>query len=250
MDWSIWVAIIIIAVIISKGIFIVRQWEKAVVLRLGKLLDTRAPGLRFIIPFIDDEIRVDLRVLTFDIPTQDVITRDNISVKVNGVVLFQVFDPVKAVTSVENAILAVNQLAQTTLRSVCGEAELDELLAKRDEINLKIQNIIDQKTEPFGIKVHTVEVKQVDLPQELQRAIAKQAEAERVRRAKVIQAEGEYQAAEKLKEAARILSEYPASLQLRFLESVQSFAADKSKVIIFPIPIDIFKGMISKHQNG
>jgi len=229
----------IVFVILFKGIFIVNQWERAIVFRFGKLLDTRGPGLRFIIPFIDKEIRIDLRVLTFDIPPQDVITRDNISVKVNGVVLFQVFDPVKAYTAVENAILAVNQLAQTTLRSVCGEIELDELLSKRDEINLKIQTIMDQKTEPFGIKVNTVEVKQVDLPQELQRAIAKQAEAERVRRAKIIQAEGEFQAAEKLREAAKILSEYPASLQLRFLESVQSLAADKSKIVLFPIPIDL-----------
>lgn len=234
-------ALVIVFFFLSKAIFRVRQWEKAIILRFGKLYGVKDPGLRFLIPVMDERIMVDMRVLTFDIPSQDVITRDNISVKVNGVCLFQVFDPVRAVTQVENAILAVNQLAQTTLRSVCGEAELDELLAKRDEINLKIQQIIDQKTEPFGVKVNTVEVKQVDLPQELQRAIAKQAEAERVRRAKIIQAEGEFQAAEKLKEAAKILSAYPASMQLRFLESLQSLASDKTNTIIFPLPIELMK---------
>ncbi|MCS6961831.1 MAG: slipin family protein [Deltaproteobacteria bacterium] len=248
-DTQLIIAIAIIGFFLAKGIFRVRQWEKAIILRFGKLLGVRDPGLRFMIPVIDERILVDMRVLTFDIPSQDVITRDNISVKVNGVVLFQVFDPVKAVTQVENAILAVNQLAQTTLRSVCGEAELDELLAKRDEINLKIQQIIDQKTEPFGVKVNTVEVKQVDLPQELQRAIAKQAEAERVRRAKIIQAEGEYQAAEKLTEAAKILSAYPASMQLRFLESLQSLASEKTNTIIFPLPIELFRAF-SKENSG
>ncbi len=243
------VALAIVIVILFKSVFLVRQWEKAIVLRFGKLYDTRDPGLRFLIPIIDEKIIIDMRILTFDIPSQDVITRDNISVKVNGVVLFQVFDPVKAVTQVENAIVAVNQLAQTTLRSVCGEAELDELLAKRDEINMKIQQIIDSKTEPFGVKVNTVEVKQVDLPQELQRAIAKQAEAERVRRAKIIQAEGEYQAAEKLLQAAKILSESPASMQLRFLETLQSLAAEKTKTIIFPLPLEFLKAF-SKINEG
>ncbi|MCS6893195.1 MAG: slipin family protein [Deltaproteobacteria bacterium] len=246
---SLLIAVAIIVVFLSKAVFRVRQWEKAIILRFGKLFSVKDPGLRFMIPVIDERITVDMRILTFDIPSQDIITRDNISVKVNGVVLFQVFDPVKAVTQVENAILAVNQLAQTTLRSVCGEAELDELLANRDEINLKIQQIIDLKTEPFGVKVNTVEVKQVDLPQELQRAIAKQAEAERVRRAKIIQAEGEFQAAEKLKEAAKILSAYPASMQLRFLESLQSLASDKTNTIIFPLPIEILTNIANTNSK-
>lgn len=236
-------ALIGIAVVVKAAIVILKQYERGVVLRLGRYSGTLGPGFNFIIPFVDKVSTVDTRVLTFDIPSQDVITRDNISVKVNGVLLFQVFDPEKATLQVENYFAATSQLAQTTLRSVCGEADLDDLLSKRDEINSKIQEIIDKKTEPFGVKVSTVEVKQVDLPQEMQRAMAKQAEAERLRRSKIIQAEGEYQAAERLKDAAKILSSESGSMQLRYLETLQSISQENNSTIIFPVPMDIFEGL-------
>lgn len=226
-----------------KSVFIINQYERGVVFRFGRLMDIKQPGLRIIFPIIDNLTRIDTRIITFDIPSQDVITRDNISVKVNGVLLFQVFDPAQAITQVENFFSATNQLAQTTLRSVCGEADLDDLLSKRDEINSKIQNIIDGKTEPFGVKVTTVELKQVDLPQEMQRAMAKQAEAERLRRSRIIQAEGEYQAAERLKDAANILSSAEGSMQLRYLETLQAISQENSSTIVFPIPIDMFEGL-------
>ena len=229
--------------VFRKSIFIVRQYERGVVFRFGRLMAIKEPGLRIVIPFIDELTKIDTRIITFDIPSQDVITRDNISVKVNGVLLFQVFDPAQAITQVENFFSATNQLAQTTLRSVCGEADLDDLLSKRDEINAKIQGIIDAKTEPFGVKVTTVELKQVDLPQEMQRAMAKQAEAERLRRSRIIQAEGEYQAAERLKDAAKILSSEEGSMQLRYLETLQAISQENSSTIVFPIPIDLFEGL-------
>ena len=231
-----------LALVFNKCVFVIQQYERGVVFRLGKLVATRGPGLNLIFPFIDKLQRIDIRVITFDIPSQDVITRDNISVKVNGVLLFQVFEPIDAVTKVENYFSATSQLAQTTLRSVCGEADLDELLSKRDEINTKIQTIIDSKTEPFGVKVSTVELKQVDLPQDMQRAMAKQAEAERLRRAKIIAAEGEFQAAERLKDAAKILSSEAGSMQLRYLETLQNISQENNSTILFPVPIDIFDG--------
>lgn len=233
----------IIVFLFRKSVFIINQYERGVVFRFGRLMDIKQPGLRIIFPIIDNLTRIDTRIITFDIPSQDVITRDNISVKVNGVLLFQVFDPAQAITQVENFFSATNQLAQTTLRSVCGEADLDDLLSKRDEINSKIQNIIDGKTEPFGVKVTTVELKQVDLPQEMQRAMAKQAEAERLRRSRIIQAEGEYQAAERLKDAANILSSAEGSMQLRYLETLQAISQENSSTIVFPIPIDMFEGL-------
>lgn len=233
----------IVVFLFRKSVFIINQYERGVVFRFGRLMDIKQPGLRIIFPIIDHLTRIDTRIITFDIPSQDVITRDNISVKVNGVLLFQVFDPAQAITQVENFFSATNQLAQTTLRSVCGEADLDDLLSKRDEINSKIQNIIDAKTEPFGVKVTTVELKQVDLPQEMQRAMAKQAEAERLRRSRIIQAEGEYQAAERLKDAANILSSAEGSMQLRYLETLQAISQENSSTIVFPIPIDMFEGL-------
>lgn len=226
-----------------KSVFIINQYERGVVFRFGRLMDIKQPGLRVVIPIIDNLTRIDTRIITFDIPSQDVITRDNISVKVNGVLLFQVFDPAQAITQVENFFSATSQLAQTTLRSVCGEADLDDLLSKRDEINSKIQSIIDTKTEPFGVKVTTVELKQVDLPQEMQRAMAKQAEAERLRRSRIIQAEGEFQAAERLKDAANILSSAEGSMQLRYLETLQAISQENNSTIVFPIPIDMFEGL-------
>jgi regulator of protease activity HflC (stomatin/prohibitin superfamily) len=240
-----WIVILLagILVIARAAVVILKQYERGVVLRLGRYAGTLGPGFNFIIPFVDKVSTVDVRVLTFDIPSQDVITRDNISVKVNGVLLFQVFDPEKAILQVENYFAASSQLAQTTLRSVCGEADLDDLLSKRDEINAKIQEIIDRKTEPFGVKVSSVEVKQVDLPQDMQRAMAKQAEAERLRRSKIIQAEGEYQAAERLKDAAKILSSERGSMQLRYLETLQSISQENNSTIIFPVPIDLFDGI-------
>lgn len=238
------IAIIFVGVLFlfKSSIFVIQQYERGVVFRLGKLVASRGPGLNIVVPFIDKLQKIDTRVITFDIPSQDVITRDNISVKVNGVLLFQVIEPSDAVTKVENYFQATNQLAQTTLRSVCGEADLDELLSKRDEINNKIQTIIDSKTEPFGVKVSTVELKQVDLPQDMQRAMAKQAEAERLRRSKIIAAEGEYQAAERLKDAAKILSSETGSMQLRYLETLQTISQENNSTIIFPVPIDIFDG--------
>jgi regulator of protease activity HflC (stomatin/prohibitin superfamily) len=242
MNWIVFFVVVTL-VIVKAAVVILKQYERGVVLRLGRYAGTLGPGFNFIIPFVDKVSTVDVRVLTFDIPSQDVITRDNISVKVNGVLLFQVFDPEKAILQVENYFAASSQLAQTTLRSVCGEADLDDLLSKRDEINAKIQEIIDRKTEPFGVKVSSVEVKQVDLPQDMQRAMAKQAEAERLRRSKIIQAEGEYQAAERLKDAAKILSSERGSMQLRYLETLQSISQENNSTIIFPVPIDLFDGI-------
>ena len=237
-----------IVVVFQQAIFILKEYERGVVFRLGRLRGVKSAGLQVIWPFIDKLIKVDLRTITFDIPSQDIITRDNVSVKVNGVLLFRVIDPAHAIVQIENFFAATNQYAQTTLRSVCGEVELDELLANRDHINHKIQTIIDEKTDPFGVKVVTVEVKQVDLPQEMQRAMAKQAEAERLRRAKVIQAEGEFQAAQKLQEAATILTVEPAAIQLRYLETLREISVEHNSTILFPVPIDLIEGLKKKSQ--
>lgn len=236
-------------VVLKMGIHILAEYERGVVFRLGRLAGIKGPGLIFIIPFIDKMVKIDQRTITMDIPTQDVITRDNISIKVNAVLYFRAMDPAKAVVQVENYLYATSQLAQTTLRSVCGEASLDDLLQKRDELNLRIQEIIDQQTDPWGIKVSLVELKHIDLPQEMQRAMAKQAEAERDRRAKVIQAEGEAQAAGKLKEAAEIMSSEPITVQLRYLETLRAIATEHNSTIVFPLPLDlmdVFKKIVNK----
>jgi regulator of protease activity HflC (stomatin/prohibitin superfamily) len=240
--------VVLVLVFLWMAINIVNEYQRVVVFRLGRLVAGRGPGLVLIIPLIERAVRMDLRVVTLDVPPQDVITRDNVSVKVNAVVYFRVLDPNKALVNVENFMFATSQLSQTTLRSVCGQAELDELLAERERINEKIQTILDADTDPWGIKVTKVEVKQIDLPQEMQRAIAKQAEAERERRAKVINAEGELQAAEKLAEAARIISREPAAITLRYLQTLREIAAEKNSTTLFPVPIDLLKAFLPKPE--
>lgn len=231
---------VVIFFVLSRSIYILKEYERGVVYHLGRYVGVRGAGLRFIIPIVQNLVRIDQRTITMDIPTQDVITRDNISIRVNAVLYFRVVDPARAINTVENYLYATSQLAQTTLRSVCGEGSLDDLLQKRDESNRRIQEIIDTHTDPWGIKVALVEVKHIDLPQEMQRAMAKQAEAERDRRAKVIQAEGEYEASTKLKEAAAIMSEEPITVQLRYLESLRAIATEHNSTIIFPMPIELF----------
>jgi len=236
--------ILVVLYFLSAAIKILKEYERGVVFRLGRVIPLKGPGLVIIWPIIDKLVRVSLRTITMDVPPQDVITSDNVTVKVNAVVYFRPMDPVKAVTAVEDYFYATSQIAQTTLRSVLGQSQLDDLLAKRDELNAQLQRIIDDQTEPWGVKVSTVEVKNVDLPEDMQRAIARQAEAERERRAKVIHADGEYQAAEKLKDAARIIAEQPAALQLRYLQTMAGMAAAKTSMVILPMPIEIFKPFI------
>jgi regulator of protease activity HflC (stomatin/prohibitin superfamily) len=238
--------IIFILILAASAIKILREYERGVIFRLGRLIGAKGPGIIFIIPGVDKLMRISLRLVTLDIPPQDVITRDNISIKVNAVVYFRVLDPNKAVVEVENYLYATSQLAQTTLRSVVGQADLDELLSQRDKINLKLQDILDKHTEPWGIKVSLVETKQVDLPENMQRAIAKQAEAEREKRAKIIHAEGEYMAAEKLTQAANVISVNPTALQLRFLQTLAEIATEKNSTTIFPVPIDIISPFLKK----
>ena len=238
--------IVFIVIVAASAIKILREYERGVIFRLGRLIGAKGPGIIFIIPGVDKLLRISLRLVTLDIPPQDVITHDNISIKVNAVVYFRVMDPNKAVVEVENYLYATSQLAQTTLRSVVGQADLDELLSQRDKINLKLQDILDKHTEPWGIKVSLVETKQVDLPENMQRAIAKQAEAEREKRAKIIHADGEFQAAEKLSQAANIISVNPAALQLRFLQTLAEVSTEKNSTIIFPVPIDIISAFIKK----
>ena len=233
-------------IVAASAIKILREYERGVIFRLGRLIGAKGPGIIFIIPGVDKLMRISLRLVTLDIPPQDVITRDNISIKVNAVVYFRVLDPNKAVVEVENYLYATSQLAQTTLRSVVGQADLDELLSQRDKINLKLQDILDKHTEPWGIKVSLVETKQVDLPENMQRAIAKQAEAEREKRAKIIHAEGEFQAAEKLTQAANVISANPQALQLRFLQTLAEIATEKNSTTIFPVPIDIISPFLKK----
>ncbi len=238
--------IIFLLILAASAIKILREYERGVIFRLGRLIGAKGPGIFFIIPGVDKMLRISLRTVTMDIPPQDVITRDNVSIKVNAVVYFRVIDPNKAVVEVENYLYATQQLAQTTLRSVVGQMELDELLAQREKINLQLQDILDKHTEPWGIKVSLVETKQVDLPEEMRRAIARQAEAERERRAKVIHAEGEFQAAEKLAQAANVISANPAALQLRFLQTLTEVATEKNSTTIFPVPIDLLKPFLEK----
>jgi regulator of protease activity HflC (stomatin/prohibitin superfamily) len=240
--------IIIIAAIIS-GVKVLKEYERGVVFRLGRMVGARGPGLVYIIPGIEKMVKLDLRTVTMDIPPQDVITRDNVSVKVNAVLYFRVLDPNLAVREVENYLFATSQLAQVTLRSVCGQGELDELLAEREKINTRIQDILDKQTDPWGIKVVLVELKHIDLPQEMQRAMAKQAEAERERRAKVIHAEGEFQASQKLLDAAEVMAKQPMALQLRFLQSLVEIASEKNSTTIFPVPIDLLAPFLNKSNQ-
>jgi len=238
--------IVFIVILASSAIKILKEYERGVIFRLGRLIGAKGPGIFFIIPGVDKMLRISLRTVTLDIPPQDVITRDNVSIKVNAVVYFRVIDPNRAVVEVENYLYATSQLAQTTLRSVVGQMELDELLAHRDKINIQLQDILDKHTDPWGIKVSLVETKQVDLPEEMRRAIARQAEAERERRAKIIHAEGEAQAAAKLAEAANVISVNPAALQLRFLQTLTEVATEKNSTTIFPVPIDLLKPFLEK----
>ena len=241
--------IIIVAALIISGVKILKEYERAVIFRLGRMVGARGPGLTYVVPGIEKMVRMDLRTVTMDIPPQDVITRDNVSVKVNAVLYFRVLEPNKAVREVENYLFATSQLAQVTLRSVCGQAELDELLAERERINTRIQEILDQQTDPWGIKVVLVELKHIDLPQEMQRAMAKQAEAERERRAKVIHADGEFQASQKLADAAAVIGQQPMALQLRFLQSLVEVASEKNSTTIFPVPIDLLTPFLKKDQT-
>lgn len=231
---------------LSSAIRILREYERGVVFRLGRIIPVKGPGLVIIWPIIDKLVRVSLRIVAMDVPAQDVITKDNISVKVNAVVYFRVMDPTKAITEVEDFYYATSQIAQTTLRSILGQSQLDDLLTKREEVNAELQKVIDFQTEPWGVKVSVVEVKNVDLPIEMQRAIAKQAEAERERRAKIIHAEGEFQASQKLADAAKIISTETGALQLRFLQTLTEIAMEKNSTIIFPVPIDLIKPFMEK----
>jgi len=240
---------IIVVILIISGIKILKEYERAVVFRLGRMVGARGPGMVYVIPGIEKMVKMDLRTVTMDIPPQDVITRDNVSVKVNAVLYFRVLDPNRAVREVENYLFATSQLAQVTLRSVCGQGELDELLAEREKINTRIQEILDAQTDPWGIKVVLVELKHIDLPQEMQRAMAKQAEAERERRAKVIHAEGEFQASQKLADAAEVIGKQPMALQLRFLQSLVEVASEKNSTTIFPVPIDLLTPFLKKNDT-
>ncbi len=244
------VAAIFVVLVLISGIKILKEYDRAVLFRLGRLIGAKGPGIIYVIPFIDKMFKVSTRVVTLDVPAQDVITKDNVSIKVNAVVYFKVIDPNKAITEVENYLFATSQIAQTTLRSVCGQGELDKLLSEREKINMELQEVIDKHTSPWGIKVSTVEVKQIDLPQDMQRAMARQAEAERDRRAKVINAEGEMQASQKYSEAAAILSKEPASLQLRYLNTLSEIATENNSTVIFPLPLDLLSVFLKKSQEN
>lgn len=247
------IVIAFVFIIIANSIRVLRDYERAVIFRLGRKSKAvinpggsgNGPGLIILVPIIDKMIKVSLRTVVMDVPPQDVITKDNVSIKVNAVVYFRVMDPDKAILDVENYLFATSQLSQTTLRSVLGQSELDELLSEREKINLKLQQIIDSHTEPWGIKVSNVEVKQIDLPQEMQRAMAKQAEAERERRSKVIAAEGEFQASQRLADAARILADQPSALTLRYLQTLREIATENNSTTIFPVPIDLLKPFLN-----
>ncbi|HXJ35794.1 MAG TPA: slipin family protein [Candidatus Eisenbacteria bacterium] len=240
------VAVLVLASLVLSALKIVREYERLVVFRLGRLVGPRGPGITVVIPGLEKAVRVDLRTVTMDVPPQDVITKDNVSVKVNAVLYFRVIEPNRAVAEVENYLFAASQIAQTTLRSVCGEAELDDLLAEREKINSKLQTIIDQHTEPWGIKVVQVAIKHIDLPEEMRRAMAKQAEAERERRAKVIAAEGEFQASQRLSEAAAVMAKEPITLQLRYLQTLAEIATENNSTTLFPVPIDLIGPLLGK----
>ncbi len=242
------IAVIVFLIVIS-GLKILYEYERGVIFRLGRIVGVRGPGFIIVIPFLERMVRVSLRLVTMDVPPQDVITKDNVSVKVNAVVYFRVVEPNRAILQVENYLYATSQLAQTTLRSILGQVELDELLSEREKLNVKLQEVLDKQTDAWGIKVTMVEVKYVDLPQEMQRAMAKQAEAERERRAKVISAEGEFQASTKIAEASEILSANPVSLQLRFLQTINDVSSEKASTIILPLPIDMLSAFTKKDEK-
>jgi regulator of protease activity HflC (stomatin/prohibitin superfamily) len=250
MSTLIVVAVILIFIILSSAIRICKEYERGVIFRLGRLVGARGPGLFLIIPGIEKMVRITLRTVVMDVPPQDVITKDNVSIKVNAVIYFRVMSPQEAVVQVEDYLYATGQLAQTTLRSIVGQAELDEILAEREKINHKLQSILDKQTDIWGIKISLVEIKHIDLPQEMQRSMAKQAEAERERRAKVINAEGEFQAAQRLADAAAIIQKYPVALQLRFLQTLREVAAENNSTTLFPIPIDLFEPFLKKVVGG
>ncbi len=233
--------IVLVVLFLAAAIRILNEYERGVIFRLGRIIATKGPGLIILIPIVDRMVKVDMRIITMDVPPQDVITKDNVSIKVNAVIYFRVMEANDAVIEVENFLYATSQLAQTTLRSVCGQVELDELLSEREKINNQLQEILDRSTDPWGIKVSTVEVKHIDLPQEMQRSMAKQAEAERERRAKVINATGEFQAAQKLADAGKVMSQQPIALQLRYLQTLTVVAAENNSTTLFPIPMDLFK---------
>jgi len=247
VNW-IYIAIIafIVLILLPMAIKIVQEYERGVIFRLGRLIGARGPGLFFIIPFVDRMVKVDLRVVTMDVPSQEVITKDNVTVRVNAVVYFRVVDPEASVVKVLDHIRATSQISQTTLRNVLGQSELDELLAQRDKLNQMLQQIIDQQTDPWGVKVTTVEIKEVELPETMRRMMAAQAEAERDRRAKIVHAEGEFQASERLAEAAAIIAREPVTLQLRYLQTLTTIASEKNSTLIFPLPIDLISMFMKK----
>ncbi len=244
MSFPVLLLIVVVIMFLASAIKILNEYERAVIFRLGRLIGSKGPGLIILIPIIDKMVKTSLRLVALDVPPQDIITKDNVSVRVNAVVYFRVVDPNDSVVAVENFLYATSQLAQTTLRSVCGEAELDELLSEREKLNIKLQEILDKHTDPWGIKVANVEIKHIDLPDEMKRAMAKQAQAERERRAKVIHAEGEFQAATRLSEAATIMEKRPISLQLRYLQTLNDVSAEKNSTIVFPLPMDIMKPLM------
>jgi regulator of protease activity HflC (stomatin/prohibitin superfamily) len=246
---SIFGSLVILFVIIASIIKIVPEYQRLVVFRLGRLLASKGPGLVIVIPVLDKVLRVDLRVVTLDVPVQEVITSDNVPIKVNAVIYFRVLDPSKSMVEVEDYIMATSQLAQTTLRSVIGGAELDDVLSARDKINLELQQIIDDRTDPWGIKVSAVELKELELPEGMKRAMARQAEAERERRAKIIAAEGELQAAEKLTQASETMERSPMTLQLRYLQTLKEISVDKNSTTIFPLPLDLIRPFLGKYEN-
>jgi regulator of protease activity HflC (stomatin/prohibitin superfamily) len=241
------IAIVFVIIVLSAAIKVFPEYQRGVIFRLGRLQTPKGPGIFVIIPIVDRVVRVDLRTITFDVPSQEVITKDNVPAKVNAVAYFRVVDPSRAVVEVQNYIAATSQIAQTTLRSVLGQSDLDHLLTERDKLNARLQEIIDEQTNPWGVKVSVVEIKDVEIPASMQRAMARQAEAERERRAKVIAAEGEFQASEKLYQAADILSQNPAAIQLRYLQTLSEIATEKNSTTVFPIPIDLIEPFLKKH---
>jgi len=246
MDVTLLIVIIFAILFLASAIRVLREYERAVVFRLGRLIAAKGPGLIILVPIIDKMVRVSLRTIALDVPPQDIITRDNVSIKVSAVIYFRVIDAKKAIVEVEDYLFATSQMSQTTLRSILGQSELDDLLSQRDKINKELQGIIDSHTEPWGIKVSNVEVKQIDLPQEMQRAMAKQAEAERERRSKVIAAEGEFQASQRLADAAKILSDQPSALTLRYLQTLREIATENNSTTIFPVPIDLLAPFLGR----
>jgi regulator of protease activity HflC (stomatin/prohibitin superfamily) len=244
------IVVIFLFFLAVSAIKVLREYERAVIFRLGRLIAAKGPGLIILIPIIDKMVRVSLRTIALDVPPQDIITRDNVSIKVSAVIYFRVIDAKKAIVEVEDYLFATSQMSQTTLRSILGQSELDDLLSQRDKINKELQTIIDSHTEPWGIKVSNVEVKQIDLPQEMQRAMAKQAEAERERRSKVIAAEGEYQASQRLSDAAKILSDQPSALTLRYLQTLREIATENNSTTIFPVPIDLLAPFLGKKTDA